>query len=90
MSAGIETKSIVRRTLGKVALTLFAAATAFAAPAKAEDITLWSWRQEDKAAYAKLITAFRKQHPDINVKFEAFEAANYNTCLLYTSDAADE
>lgn len=81
MVAGIQTKPFVRRTLGKLALTLFAAAAAFAAPAQAEDITMWSWRQEDKAAYAKLIAAFRKHHPDINVKFEAFEAANYNTVL---------
>jgi raffinose/stachyose/melibiose transport system substrate-binding protein len=83
MLAGIQTKSIVRRTLGKLALTMLVAASAFAAPvqAQAEDITVWSWRQEDKAAYAKLIAAFRKHHPDINVKFEAFEAANYNTVL---------
>lgn len=81
MLAGIQTKSIVRRAFGRLALTMFAAATAFAAPAQAQDLTLWSWRQEDKAAYAKFIAAFRKQHPDVNVKFEAFEAANYNTVL---------
>ena len=83
MFAGTQNKSIVRRMLGKLTLALFATATAtaFAAPAQAEDLTLWSWRQEDKAAYAKFIAAFRKQHPDINVKFEAFEAANYNTVL---------
>lgn len=81
MLAGVLTRSILRRALGKLALTAFATATVLAAPVQAEDLTLWSWRQEDKAAYAKFIEAFRKKHPDINVKFEAFEAANYPTVL---------
>lgn len=70
-----------RRILAGLALGALAGAMLLGAPARAQDLTMWSWRQEDKAAYAKLIAAFRKQHPDINVKFEAFEAANYNTVL---------
>ena len=72
MQAGTQTKSIVRRTLGKLALTLFAAATAFSAPVQAQtqDLTLWSWRQEDKAAYAKFIAAFRKQNPALQIAFD--------------------
>ena len=69
------------RILAGLALGALAGAMLLGAPARAQDLTMWSWRQEDKAAYAKLIAAFRKQHPDINVKFEAFEAANYNTVL---------
>ncbi|MFC3705505.1 extracellular solute-binding protein [Devosia honganensis] len=52
-----------------------------AAPALAQDITFWSWRQEDRAAYEQFIEAFEAANPGINVKFEAFEAANYNTIL---------
>jgi raffinose/stachyose/melibiose transport system substrate-binding protein len=47
----------------------------------ATDITFWSWRQEDKAAYEKFIAAFNKTNPDINVKFEAFASENYQTII---------
>jgi raffinose/stachyose/melibiose transport system substrate-binding protein len=73
--------SRLRRVLSRLALGALAATLLAQAPVRAEDITVWSWRQEDKAAYAKFIAAFRKTNPDINVKFEAFEAANYNTVL---------
>ena len=76
LKAGLKT-----RILAGLALGALAGAMLLGAPARAQDLTMWSWRQEDKAAYAKLIAAFRKQHPEINVKFEAFEAANYNTVL---------
>ncbi|MCW5719774.1 MAG: extracellular solute-binding protein [Devosia sp.] len=52
-----------------------------AAPAFAQDITFWSWRQEDRAAYEQFIDTFEAANPGITVKFEAFEAANYNTIL---------
>lgn len=56
-------------------------ALAVAAPALAQDITFWSWRQEDRAAYETFIDTFEAANPGITVKFEAFEAANYNTIL---------
>lgn len=52
-----------------------------AAPAFAQDITFWSWRQEDRAAYEQFIDTFEAANPGITVTFEAFEAANYNTIL---------
>ena len=52
-----------------------------AAPAFAQDLTFWSWRQEDKAAYEQFIDTFEAANPGITVKFETFEAANYNTIL---------
>ncbi|MBE7734111.1 extracellular solute-binding protein [Devosia faecipullorum] len=52
-----------------------------AAPAFAQDLTFWSWRQEDRAAYEQFIDTFEAANPGINVKFETFEAANYNTIL---------
>ncbi|KKB80853.1 sugar ABC transporter substrate-binding protein [Devosia soli] len=52
-----------------------------AAPAFAQDLTFWSWRQEDRAAYEKFIETFEAANPGITVTFETFEAANYNTIL---------
>ncbi|WDR07454.1 extracellular solute-binding protein [Devosia rhodophyticola] len=52
-----------------------------AMPALAQDLTFWSWRQEDRAQYEKFIGAFEAENPGITVKFETFEAANYNTIL---------
>ncbi|MDB5529531.1 MAG: extracellular solute-binding protein [Devosia sp.] len=56
-------------------------ATMIAAPAFAQDLTLWSWRQEDKAQYEQFISTFEAANPGITVKFETFEATNYNTIL---------
>jgi len=52
-----------------------------ALPVMAQDISFWSWRQEDREQYEAIIADFEAEHPDINVTFEAFEAANYNTIL---------
>ena len=62
-------------------LALAFAATAIAAPSFAQDLTFWSWRQEDRAEYERFIEMFNQDHPDINVTFETFEATNYNTIL---------
>ncbi|WP_196258097.1 extracellular solute-binding protein [Pelagibacterium limicola] len=57
------------------------AAVLVAAPAFTQDLTFWSWRQEDRAAYQQFIETFEAANPGITVKFETFEAANYNTIL---------
>ncbi|OAM84272.1 extracellular solute-binding protein [Devosia elaeis] len=57
------------------------AAVLVAAPVFAQDLTFWSWRQEDRAAYEQFIDTFEAANPGITVKFESFEAANYNTIL---------
>ena len=54
---------------------------AFAAPALAQDLTFWSWRQEDRAVYEALIDTFEAANPGITVTFEAFEAQTYATAL---------
>ena len=51
------------------------------AAAQAGEITFWTWRQEDKAAYAELFADFTKANPDVTVKFEAFAVENYATTL---------
>jgi len=60
---------------------LSVAATAIAAPVMAQDLTFWSWRQEDRAVYEDLIAAFEAENPGINIEFEAFEASSYATIL---------
>lgn len=57
------------------------ATMAVAAPALAQELTFWSWRQEDRAAYETFIDTFEAANPGITVNFETFEAANYNTIL---------
>jgi len=52
-----------------------------ALPALSQELTFWSWRQEDKAVYQQLIDTFQAENPGITIKLEAFEAANYNTIL---------
>lgn len=54
---------------------------AMATAASATDLTFWSWRQEDRAAYEQFIAAFEKANPDITVKFEAFAPENYQTII---------
>lgn len=49
--------------------------------AQAADLTFWSWRQEDKAAYEEIIADFQAANPGITVSFEAFEAQSYATVL---------
>ncbi|HVW93617.1 MAG TPA: extracellular solute-binding protein [Devosia sp.] len=56
-------------------------AAAVALPSFAEDITFWSWRQEDKATYDKIIKDFEAKNPGINVTFQAYAPENYNTIL---------
>jgi len=69
-------------------LTFGLVAGAIAAPAFAQDISFWSWRQEDRAVYEQIIETFQAQNPGITVTFEAFEAASYAT-VLSTALAAD-
>ncbi|MBY3307956.1 extracellular solute-binding protein [Rhizobium laguerreae] len=47
----------------------------------ATDISFWTWRQEDRAAYNELFADFTKKNPDINVKFNSFPDENYPTIL---------
>ena len=58
--------------------------------AEAAELTFWSWRQEDKAAYEELIADFNKLNPDTTVKFETFEPQNYQTVLSTALAAGKE
>jgi raffinose/stachyose/melibiose transport system substrate-binding protein len=58
----------------------------------ATDVTFWTWRQEDKAAYQQFFKQFTAENPDINVKFEALPDDTYPTMVstgLAAGKAAD-
>lgn len=57
--------------------------TPAAEPAKGEpvELVMYSWRTEDKEAYAKFIAEFEKKHPTIKVKFKSVKSTEYNTIL---------
>jgi raffinose/stachyose/melibiose transport system substrate-binding protein len=76
-------KNILLRT--GVALS----AALVALPALAQELSFWSWRQEDRAQYESLLEDFEAANPGITVNFEAHEAANYAT-ILSTALAAGE
>jgi raffinose/stachyose/melibiose transport system substrate-binding protein len=73
-------KRIGRRMLAATLATgaLLGLATA---QAQAGDLTFWTWRQEDRAAYTELFADFMKANPGITVKFEAFAVQQYATVL---------
>ncbi len=73
-------KRIGRRML---AATLAAGALLGLAPAQAQagEVTFWTWRQEDRAAYTELFADFMKANPGITVKFESFAVEQYATVL---------
>lgn len=77
----IRETSMNKKSIGRtfVAATLawsLAAGVSFAA-----DISFWTWRQEDRAAYNELFADFTAKNPDIHVKFESFPDENYPTIL---------
>lgn len=67
--------------LGKTVLLAAGAWGLAASVALATDISFWTWRQEDKAAYESLFADFTKANPDINVKFEALPDESYPTMV---------
>ncbi|MCW3473495.1 extracellular solute-binding protein [Limobrevibacterium gyesilva] len=69
------------KRIGRLVLAATAAWGLAASAARAGEITFWTWRQEDKAAYTELFNDFTKANPDIHVKFEAFAPENYATIV---------
>lgn len=67
------------RTLRTLALAL---AAVFLTSALAQtNLTFWSWRTEDVAAYESFIAAFHEQNPDIDVTFTPYLNTEYNTIV---------
>lgn len=72
---------MIGKTFARRALAGLMMAGSLGAAAQAGDVTFWTWRQEDKAAYTELFADFTKANPDVTVKFEAFAVESYATTL---------
>ncbi|WP_306117953.1 MULTISPECIES: extracellular solute-binding protein [unclassified Roseitalea] len=81
----MQRKLILSALAAAVAAPAVIAATA---PTFAQEISFWSWRQEDREQYEEIIARFEAQNPGVEVAFEAFEASQYAT-ILSTALAAD-
>ena len=69
------------RGIGRIALAAMAAWSLTATAALATEVSFWTWRQEDKAAYQEMFADFTKLNPDITVKFESFPDDDYPTIV---------
>ena len=69
------------RGMGRIALAAAAVWGLATSMAQATEISFWTWRQEDKAAYNEMFADFTKLNPDITVKFESFPDENYPTIV---------
>jgi raffinose/stachyose/melibiose transport system substrate-binding protein len=72
---------MVTKRIGRTLLAAIAAWGLAASAALATEISFWTWRQEDKAAYNEMFADFTKLNPDITVKFESFQDENYPTIV---------
>src|SRR5260221_4374075 len=71
----------MKKTFGLAALAATFAWGLGAGLAQATEVSFWTWRQEDKAAYTELFADFTKLNPDITVKFEALPDESYPTIV---------
>lgn len=46
------------------------------------DLTMYSWRVEDKAFYEDVIKKFKASNPGINITYQSFPSADYQTILM--------
>ena len=68
-----------------LSLTLATSGSVFAissAKAATVDLTMYSWRVEDKAFYEGVIKTFQKSNPGININYQSFPSADYQTILM--------
>jgi raffinose/stachyose/melibiose transport system substrate-binding protein len=49
--------------------------------AKNANISVWSWRTEDVAAYQAIFAVYEKAHPGTKISFKAFKNTEYNLIL---------
>ena len=75
-------RRIVATTLSlalAVSGSIFAVSSAKAADV---DLTMYSWRVEDKAFYENVIKNFKASNPGINITYQSFPSADYQTILM--------
>ncbi|WP_251552431.1 ABC transporter substrate-binding protein [Neobacillus muris] len=56
------------------------------------ELTMYSWRPEDREMYEKAIKKFQEKHPEISIDFQPYESTEYNTILsnaLVSGDGPD-
>ncbi|WP_195891897.1 ABC transporter substrate-binding protein [Neobacillus dielmonensis] len=56
------------------------------------ELTMYSWRPEDRDMYEKAIKKFQAKHPEISIDFQPYESTEYNTILsnaLVSGDGPD-
>ncbi|BAS28296.1 extracellular solute-binding protein [Limnochorda pilosa] len=72
-----------RITVSLVLLLLAGLILAPAVPVSAQEVnlTFWSWRTEDQAAYDQFIQAFEAENPGIHVRFVPYKNTEYNTIV---------
>ena len=71
---------MIHKCLAAALLALTAATVA--QPSVAQELTLWSWRQEDRAAYDKIIGGFEAANPGINPVQAAAATRRPSRCLV--------
>ena len=71
----------MKRSVALAAISVLALGMATRTAAWAAEVSFWTWRQEDKAAYTEMFADFTKLHPDITVKFQSFPDENYPTIV---------
>ena len=59
--------------------SIFAVSSAKAADV---DLTMYSWRVEDKVFYEDVIKTFKAKNPGININYQSFPSADYQTILM--------
>ena len=62
-------------------LALVAAAVLLGGAIAQTQLSFWSWRTEDVAAYETFIAAFEAENPDVRVTFTPYLNTEYNTIL---------
>jgi len=79
-------KTLLRRFLATLlALVLAVSGSVFAvSSARAADVnlTMYSWRVEDKTFYEDIIKKFQASNPGINITYQSFPSADYQTILM--------
>jgi len=62
-------------------LALVAAAVLLGGTLAQTQLSFWSWRTEDVAAYERFIAAFEAENPDVRVTFTPYLNTEYNTIV---------
>jgi len=82
----MKSNKLMRRVVSTaLSLTLAISGSVFAissAKAATVDLTMYSWRVEDKAFYEGVIKTFQKSNPGINIDYQSFPSADYQTILM--------